>query len=102
MTHSKKTIPTKFEIESQLSRLKQEIGCDDMDVRVVGNLPHYRTIWQLQGKNSTQGQIEARFGSQYSDEPDGFACYVEGHSWTDYVSTVEECVQQHKDRKYTD
>lgn len=93
-------IPNQHEIESQLSRLQKMIGCNEMDVRVVDNLPSYRTIWQLRN-SSVQGQIEARFGSQYSDEPDGFACYVEGYSWTDYVPTVEECVQQHKDRKHT-
>ena len=87
-------------IESQLSQLQKMIGCDEMKVRVVNNLPSYRTIWQLQGENS-QGQLEARFGSQYTDEPDGFAAYVEGHSWTDYLPTIEECAKQLENRKHT-
>lgn len=101
MSHAEKVMPTQSEIESQLRQLQQMIGCDGIDVRVVGHLPAYRTIWQLQGKHS-QGQMEARFGSRYSDEPDGFACYVEGHNWTDYLPTIEECAQQHKERKRID
>lgn len=100
MAHAEKVMPTQSEIEAQLSQLQQMIGCDGMDVRVVGNLPPYRTIWQLRNK-WVQGQVEARFGSQYSDEPDGFACYLEGYGWTDYLPTVEECAQQHEDRKCT-
>lgn len=95
------TTPNQQKINSQLSQLQKLVGCDDMDVRVVDNLPHYRTIWQLHGKNSTQGQLEARFGSEYADEPDGFAAYVEGYNWTDYLSTIEECAKQLKDRKHT-
>lgn len=88
------------EINSQLSQLQEMIGCNGMDVSVVDNLPSYRTIWQLRD-SYTQGQIEARFGSQYADEPDGFAACVEGHNWTEYLPTVEECAKQLEERKHT-
>lgn len=85
-------------INQQLPKLLQLINCSHLEIAI--SEPHpYRVIWKLWGEYDQVGQVEARFGSPYSDEPDGFAVYVEGSTWTDYCSTIEECAKQHEERK---
>lgn len=88
-----------MDINQQLTALLSLINCSTLEVEVMNNLPQYRTIWKLWGEHNQVGQVEARFGSPYSDEPDGFAVYVEGHNWTEYLPTIEECAKQHEERK---
>lgn len=86
-------------INQQLTALLSLINCSHLEVEVMDNLPPYKTIWKLWGEHDQVGQVEARFGSPYGDEPDGFAVYVEGSTWTDYCPTIEECAKQHEERK---
>jgi hypothetical protein len=95
------TTPNKREIEVQLTKLQKLIGCEGMNVVVDHNLPSYRTSWKLWDEDSALGQLDARFGSPYSDEADGFAAYFQGYNCTDYLPTVEECAKQHKERRYS-
>ena len=91
---------TNQQIEQQLSTLQSMIGCENLDVVEDINVRPCMVVWKLWGGTEQLGQLEARFGSEYADEPDGFAAYFEGFNWTDYCSTVEQCAAQHFDRQY--
>lgn len=87
-------------VNEQLPKLLKLINCSHLEVEIDFNVPSYLVVWKLWGEHDQIGQVEARFGSPYSDEPDGFAVYVEGHNWTDYCPTIEECAKQHFELKH--
>lgn len=91
------------ERRKNLLRLQELIGCSSFDTVEVKNnvLIPSRTTWTIfQSDGHSIGSIEARFGGEYPDEPDGYVAWLEGHNPTDYCKTVEECAEQLKERKY--
>lgn len=88
----------KHQINEQLSKLLKLTNCSNLEVTVDNNTRDCMTAWKLWGKGGQIAQAEARFGSEYSDQPDGFAFYLEGYNWTDYCPTVQDCASQHKER----
>jgi len=88
----------KYQVEEQLTKLLELVNCSNLEKEVDKNVSTGMTVWKLFGKSGQCGQAEARFGSEYPDQPDGYAFYLEGYNWTDYCPTVEQCAAQHKER----
>ncbi len=81
-----------MKIDRQLQKLVNMID-PSLDV-VEDNVLPCTTVWKLWNGVGQVGQLEARFGSIYADEPDGFAAYIEGRGWTKFHLTVEECAAE--------
>lgn len=89
----------KYQIDAKLSQLLELANCSHLDVMVDKNVRPCMTVWKLWGQSEQVGQVQYREGSEYADQPDGFAFYLEGYNWTDYCPTVEQCATQHQERK---
>lgn len=82
----------KYEIEENLRALLELAG-----------LQHLESEKRTPKEGLTELLLFGRRGQcglvQYV-EGKGYALYVEGYNWTEYLETPELCVAQHKERKH--